>query len=410
MLGLALILLAPSGEAAEFPAFKPHEVARGGTNLSQTSLVDIDRDGRPDWVIGAQNGDIWWFEYAGPDNWVRYRLGDKAPTEAGGTAFDVDGDGWADQVSGGAWYRNPGNPRSQEFARHLTGGMTNAHDNVAADIDGDGKLEVVMMSDKAGLFWYKIPADPTKEWTAHRIGDGVHGAVAPHGAGDIDGDGDIDIVRTNVWFENKDGKGGEWVEHKAFDFGLPSVRLPLTTRSWVLDLDKDGDNDVVMSECDCDRGRLAWFENKDGKGGTWVRHIIADTDQDLHSLCLADFDGDGDLDIFSGGCGSFSKAPTRWIIWENVDGKGGAWKEHVLLEGKRCHEAVAGDVDGDGDIDVCSKPWSGNDPYIYMENLLKSPAAPRASSWSRPGQRANRQAGRDAQRLTAYGGALPSCL
>jgi len=372
---VALGLLAiGAGWAGEFPKFKAHEVHQGGTNLSQTSLVDLDKDGDLDWIVGAQNGDILWFEFAAPGNWLRHKLGDKAPTEAGGTAFDVDGDGWVDQVSGAAWYRNPGNPRAQEFTKHPNGGMANAHDNVAADIDGDGKLDVVAMSDRQGLFWYKIPPDPTKPWVAHRIGDGVHGAIGPRGVGDLDGDGDNDIVRTNVWFENKDGKGTEWAEHKDFDFGLPTARFPFTTRSWVGDFDKDGDNDVVMGECDCDRGRLAWFENRDGKAKTWVRHIIADTDQDLHSLCLADFDLDGDLDIFSGGCGSFSKAPTRWVLWENADGKGTRWVEHTLLDGKRCHEAVAGDVDGDGDIDICSKPWSGAYPYIYLENLLKSPA------------------------------------
>jgi len=363
--------------AAEFPQFKPHEIGKGGTNLSQTSLVDLDKDGDCDWVIGAQNGDIWWFEHAGPDNWIRHRLGEKSPTEAGGTAFDVDGDGWIDQVSGGAWYKNPGDPRTKEFTKYPTGIMTNAHDLVAADIDGCGRLEVVAMSDKNGLYWYKIPPDPTQPWVPHRIADGVHGAIGPHGIGDLDGDGDLDIVRTNVWYENKDGKGTEWIEHKDFDFGVAGVRLALTTRSCILDLDKDGDNDVVMAECDCDRGRLAWFENKDGKGRTWVRHIIAETDQDLHSLCIADFDADGDLDIFSGGSGPFSKAPPRWIIWENADGKRGEWKEHTLLTGKRCHEAVAGDVDGDGDIDICGKPWAGDFPYIYMENLLKSPATPK---------------------------------
>lgn len=374
--GLSLLTLAAgqTKETMPFPEFKYHEVGRGGNNLSQTSLVDIDRDGDLDWVFGQQNSDIWWFEYIGPDNWVRHKLGDKAPTEAGGTAFDVDGDGWIDQVSGGAWYHNTGKPLEQEFIKYPNGAMTGAHDNVAADIDGDGKLEVVALWDKQGLFWYKISADPTREWTAHRIADGVHGAIGPHGIGDLDGDGDVDIVRTNVWFENKDGKGTEWVEHKAFDFGLTGVPLPLTTRSYMVDLDKDGDMDVIMSECDCDRGRLAWFENKDGKGREWVRHIIAETDQDLHSLCVVDFDLDGDPDIFSGGSGPFSKAPPRWIIWENLDGKGGAWKEHTILEGKRCHEAVAGDVDGDGDIDICAKPWAGDFPYIYMENLLKSPA------------------------------------
>jgi len=38
-------------------------------------------------------------------------LAEKAKTDAGGVAFDVDGDGWVDQVSGDTWFRNPGKPR-----------------------------------------------------------------------------------------------------------------------------------------------------------------------------------------------------------------------------------------------------------------------------------------------------------
>ncbi|NQT53402.1 VCBS repeat-containing protein [bacterium] len=360
---------AEAGSAAGFPSFKSHEIARCGNKMGQTSLVDIDRDGDLDWVVGVRSGDVWWFEYQGPEQWVRHRIGRRSPTDVGGTAFDVDGDGWVDQVSGGGWYRNPGQPRTKEFALHANGAIR-THDNVAADIDGDGKLDVVAMLDSR-MLWYRIPADATQRWEGHRIGDGVHGAVAPAGIGDLDGDGDNDVVRTDVWFENADGKGTRWVRHASFDFGLRTGSYPLTTKSWVVDLDRDGDRDVVMTECDCREGRAAWFENADGKAKRWTRHLIASTDQDLHSLAVADFDLDGDLDVFSGG-GPLSKGQHRWIIWENADGKGIRWTERVVLRGKRCHEAVAGDVDGDGDVDICSKPWNGS-LHVYLENLARKP-------------------------------------
>ena len=41
----------------------------------------------------------------------------------------------------------------------------------------------------------------------------------------------------------------------------------------------------------------------------------------------------------------------------------------MVLEGKRCHEAKAADVDGDGDIDICFKPWRGS-LHIYLRNML----------------------------------------
>ena len=356
---------------SEFPKFEYHLIDKIGRQMGQTSLVDIDKDGDMDWIAGCNGGTIWWFEYKGPDNWVRHLLGQKVPTEVGGTAFDVDGDGWIDQVSGAAWYRNTGKPREQQFIKYPNAVIERSHDIVSTDIDGDKKLDLLAMSDKSGLFWYKIPTDPTKPWIQHRIGDPVHGAVDPKGAADIDGDGDIDVVRTNIWFENLDAKGTKWTEHKNLDFGQPKARFPLMTKTWIADIDKDGDNDVVQAEGDCVSGRIAWHENKDGRGRVWIRHLIVDkAGQDYHSLAVADFDNDNDLDVFSGGGPLTESPPHKWFIWENLDGKGKNFKQHLILSGKRCHESKAADVDGDGDIDICSKPWNG-DEHVYLRNMLK---------------------------------------
>ena len=54
--------------------------------------------------------------------------------------------------------------------------------------------------------------------------------------------------------------------------------------------------------------------------------------------------------------------------WE-FDIRAGRWEEHLILEGKRCHEAKAADVDGDGDVDICTKPWHGN-LHLYLRNML----------------------------------------
>jgi hypothetical protein len=356
---------------ADFPEFEYHLIDKVGRQMGQTSLADVDKDGDLDWIAGCNGGDIWWFEYKDPDNWDRHLLGKKAPTDVGGTAFDVDGDGWIDQVSGAAWYKNTGKPREQEFVKYPNAVIERSHDVVSVDIDGDGKLDILAMSDRSGLFWYKIPADPTKAWAEHRIGEPVHGGVDPKGAADIDGDGDVDVVRSNIWFENLDGKGTKWAQHKNIDFGQPKARFPLMTKTWIVDIDKDGDNDVVQAEGDCISGRVAWHENADGKGLVWIRHLVADkAGQDYHSLAVADFDNDGDLDVFSGGGPLTSKPPHQWFIWENLDGKGKNFKQHLILSGKRCHESKVADVDGDGDIDICSKPWNG-DEHVYLRNMLK---------------------------------------
>jgi CubicO group peptidase (beta-lactamase class C family) len=380
-------------------SFRVHEIARpGGRSFGQTSAVDVDNDGDLDFISGRQSGDVFWFENPlvkkgsdpknrnGPEGalhfwgltpfsqaWSQHLIGEKAKTDVGGVAFDVDGDGWVDQVSGGTWFRNPGNPREAARWERFENGTTPTHDNLAADIDGDGKLDLVSILDKAGVFWYGIPQDPTKHWIEHKL-LGVtkpqcHGGIA---VGDIDGDGDLDVSRLDRWLENADGKGEAWIERKTFDFGKEGP-WGIQTRAVLVDVDRDGDLDLVQAEGDVLDGRVAWFENLHGNGKDWERHMIKEPghNQDFHSICVADFDNDGDVDIFSGG-GPLTVGEHVWFLWENTDGKGGDWKEHVVQRGQRTHESVCGDIDGDGDIDIFTKPWRG-DLHLFVENLLAMP-------------------------------------
>src|SRR5262245_34112830 len=82
--------------------FRVHEIGQpGGNNFGQTSAVDVDRDGDLDFVCGRQFGDVFWFENPGAaGRWPQHLIGSQAKTDVGGVAFDVDGDGWVDQVSG----------------------------------------------------------------------------------------------------------------------------------------------------------------------------------------------------------------------------------------------------------------------------------------------------------------------
>ena len=362
---------------AAFPTFEYHPIDRIGNQMGQTSLVDIDKDGDLDWVVG-ERARTWWFEYVGPDRWIRHDVGQGVRTDVGGTAFDIDGDGWIDQLCGTGWYRNTGKPRTEPFERFDSGTIV-CHDNVAADINGDGKLDVAAISDQKAhivTVWYAIPVNPREKWIEHKIGGGIHGGVGPQGIGDLDGDGDNDVVRGDVWFENLGGKGLQWTEHAVLTApgGNRPDRYGLAIKVWVCDLDGDGDLDIVEAEADTVDARVFWFENRGG-AKDWTGHLVSadHTNQDFHSLALADFDSDGDIDVFSGG-GPLTKGPCKWFIWENADGKAGTWKEQLIFSGKECHEAKGADVDGDGDIDICSKPWKG-DEHVYLRNMLKENAS-----------------------------------
>jgi hypothetical protein len=362
--------------------FRHHFIDRAlpGGSWGQTALTDVDRDGDLDFITGQSRGDVYWYEYQAPDRWVKRFLGEKSPSDVGAAALDVDKDGWVDLVAGGAWFRNRGKPREESFEKFAFSNVPAVHDVVVADVNGDGKLDIITMSDQNNVRWYEIPEDPTQPWKWHEIGPSVHAGIS---AGDIDGDGDIDVLRSNIWFENLDGKGTKWAQHPTVPCGGPSGWQANATRSAVCDINGDGKNDVVLADAEIRGAKIVWLENLDGKGRSWKRHELPHSDPDprgaYHSLAVADFDNDGDLDIFScemewvGG----ARQP-RWFIWENVDGKG-TFVEHVILDaGLGGHEAVVADVDGDGDLDICSKLWrprkdnanEGRNHADFLENLL----------------------------------------
>ncbi len=382
--GLVLSILSGSAAAQGSLQFRHHFVDRElpGSEWGQTAVADLDRDGRPDFITGRSRSEILWYHMEAADRWVRHPLGEQSPSEVGGAAIDVDGDRWIDFVAGGAWYRNTGRPRTEPFERISFSPLLAAvHDVVLADVDGDHRPDVLTMSDQNNLRWYQVPADPRQPWPQHDIGPSVHAGI---GVGDLDGDGDLDVARSNIWFENADGQGTRWVAHENIPFGQPGQPFPLATRCVVLDVDRDGDQDLVMTENEIKAGRIGWLENGDGRGGSWVFHELPAGDPvargAFHSLIVADFDNDGDADVFT--CemeGIAGDGPPRWFLWENVDGRGQQFVERVILNANLGgHEAVAADFDGDGDLDLVSKLWrpradnanDGRNHVDYLENLL----------------------------------------
>lgn len=362
-LRIAVVLSAASMAVAGPPEFELHEMGDAGRKLGQTSLVDVDRDGDLDFISGQRAADIFWWEYRGPDEWVRHTLGEKAPTDVGGVAFDVDGDGWVDQCSGGAWYKNPGDPRSKRFQKFDNGAIV-SHDNRAADIDGDRKLDLVALHEKQGAWWYRIPTDPTQKWIATRIGDGRHSGLA---IADIDGDADQDVVVSDWWYENGDGKGGAWRKHESIPFdGRPYNAFGMALQVRAADFDGDGDMDLAAADGETKDAAAAWIENVDGEGGAWKRHELITGRGALHSMQVADFDNNGHADIFT--CEMEIGGEGAWFLFLN-DGRG-QFTQHVILTGVAGHETRAGDVDADGDIDLCSKPWNTG-RHVYLENKLR---------------------------------------
>lgn len=349
-------------------SFISKNLPTGGGTAIQT-LADYDNDGDLDMTVGSTSDGLFLFRNTG-SGWEGSKIGTVFYQSLGASALDVNQDGWMDVVSAGVWYENN---EAVSFIPHQYDAEfvvgNEFHDIVVADLNNDGAKDVVGMGDQTGFFWYNIAPDPSLSWTRvtidpNYLNDHVHGGFSPEGIGDLDGDGDNDIFRANAWYENKDD-GATWIKH---DIVFPEMFVgPLpygkSTRSVVIDIDNDGDNDIVFSESDKIYGKAGIIENTKGNGSEWKLNLLPQTAPgkrcSLHSLRVADFNMDGKLDVFTADQEDMMESgipSPRWYMFTQVNGN---WEEQVLFDiGLGGHDILAGDVDQDGDIDITSKEWN----------------------------------------------------
>jgi hypothetical protein len=371
------------------------------------TLADFDGDGDLDVTISRRSDSTrcnWYENKSG--TWLRHIIGKSDPQQLGAASADINNDGFPDLIMGRMWFQNPGNLASHPdtpWIQHLyAGGLSQEnHDIVISDFNSDNQPDVVCYGQRDGdgvLRWYDT-SDPLN-WKWHTIAEdinkatlvkrpsshGLHGGFAPAGVGDLNNDKFPDIVMPTGWYRNPGTASADsWtLVPWPFHLGLEPNLYGISIRSWVCDLDADGDTDIVLTDCDVEGSAGYWIENiNDGK--KFVLHPLPSPKKptgSFHSLAVADFDLDGDLDIFSGeqedpNPGMKDRSlKERGFFWENIgDAHHPAFKLNIIhVDNPGWHEVQVGDVDGDGDPDLVSKIWNKDGTSYhadYWENLRR---------------------------------------
>lgn len=364
------------------------------------ALGDVNRDGKPDAIYGP-----YWFE--GPDFIRRHEIYPPAKTttvkEADGAdrtfpgweggfgkkngysndnffAFvhDLNGDGWNDVLTYGLphtpayLYVNPAG-KPGHWQRHTVLDHVDNESPTFTDLTGDGRPEIVCINE--GNFGYASPdwRNPGAKWKFTPISAGGKWQRYTHGlgVGDLNGDGRLDVLFKDGWFEQPASLAGDpvWRKHDYFF-------APASAQMFVYDVNGDGRVDVVSALAAHGFG-FAWYEQLPEKTAAgspdFKPHIFMNkeprenrygvTFSEIHAVELVDVDGDGLKDIVTGKCfwahgptGSPEANAPAVLYWFRLVRRGDGtvdWVPNLIDDNSGVGRQVGlGDVNGDGRPDI----------------------------------------------------------
>ncbi len=389
---------APS-ESGKSIRFSEHLISDQYSYPYGIGAADLDGDGDLDLTSAdcKSNDSIYWFENNGEGEFERHFIQKNDPVRLERHQIrDMNGDGHPDVVivknlNGHLlWFENSGTPKDGKLWKRwvITTQLPGAYDVAVADYDGDGDLDVAGSSWVLGnqFAWFENEgAASDTEWKKHLIAERVDETRGIRAA-DFDRDGDPDLLGTAstnpvdsdgdgekeflpgivMWYENemRDGEV-EWTVHTIDSAPRPMHGEPI-------DMDGDGDMDVVMAlgmsapHQTQNTHQIVWYENEDPAADEkWPKHIIARDFHDGMEAVAADMDGDGDVDVVA----TSWRNPGRIAWFENGGDPRKDWTMHLLKDNwQSANQVIIADLNGDGRPDIAAVAEYGSNEFRWWRN------------------------------------------
>ncbi len=346
----------------------------------QVAVADVNGDGRLDILaLSSEQNIVDW--YQNPSWRARsvttsteknislaplFRPGYPAQGMALASGFSLNR---PERGGGDIWWARPKASLDAEWSLTLIGRIPASHRLRWADLDGDGRLELVVVpivgagsrppnySVPSPITWFQMPEglmtghaegaeQQSNRWIPHLIDDSltlVHGVLVM----DWNGDGRDEILtasaqgvnlfksegrRANLTWTRTLLTPGDQTEryHGASEIGVGTVhgrRFLATIEPW------HGNKVVVYP------GNAGKFSE---------RHVIDTSFKTGHALVCADLDGDGNDEIVAG----YRGPGTSLFIYHAKDDRGAAWQRETLDTDMATCCAVIADINGDGRPDI----------------------------------------------------------
>lgn len=363
-----------SGGGSATLSFDPNSDMLPGEQINVTLTDALQQQGGSTMA----NPVLWQFRAAAGQGPASFTKKTAATSLSGGWGVkfgDLDGDGDMDMVGvtngQNYYYLNDGNGNFSGTTLGTPGGNYSC---AFADLDADGDLDIITVGSPVSTSTGQLSGQNYIYWNDGSAGFSVTTNLGPNTSysidvdtGDIDGDGDLDIVVANgsvqaeandIYVNDGSGnftrKGVLWVTGSTTEFtdNCWSVRLA--------DADNDGDLDLFTANFDFSPTESTVFYNNGS--GDFVFYQGSSTIGPLGialGMAVADFNGDGYVDVAYGNLGQPAMGTSNRITvcWNN--GSGAFTTTSVAACSSSPYGPEAADVDGDGDMDLAIGVESG---------------------------------------------------